>query len=188
MRGAARGISWQIIETDTRVATVDSHATNEFPDECVNLCVIRVSRCFVMIRVNIGITNISAERFWNAGKPLPPIQISTNINLVNMTKKNEGCLEVPFVFTIVYNPSIAQISLKGKAHVSGEKSEIERILKEHEEKKPPPQRVMQSISNVVFVESILISRILNIPPSVPLPQIPQLKTGGKRSPEKEYST
>ena len=133
------------------------------------------------------IANISADRFWDVKKPIPPIQINTNINLVNMEKKPDGSVEVPFVLTINYTPSIAQISLKGSAHVSGDKSEIDKVLKDHEEKKPPPQIIVQSISNVVFIESILISRTLNIPPPIPLPQIPEAKVLGAKPEGRDYS-
>ena len=140
-----------------------------------------------MIRVNVIIKNISAERFWDIKKPIPPIQIGTNINIVGMDKKPDGSLEVPFVLAINYNPSIAQISLKGNAYVSGDKSEIEKILKDHEDKKPPPSLIVQSISNVVFIESVLISRTLNIPPPIPLPQIPQAKGSGSKPKGRDYS-
>jgi hypothetical protein len=77
-----------------------------------------------MIRVNVSVSNVAAERFLDIRKPIPPIQINTNLNLVGMEKKSEDSLEVPFVLTINYNPSVAQISLKGRAYVIGEKSEI----------------------------------------------------------------
>jgi len=140
-----------------------------------------------MIRVNIAITNISAERFWDIRKPIPPIQIGTNINIVGMEKKADGTLEVPFVLAINYNPSIAQLSLKGSAYVSGDKNEIEKVLKDYEEKKPPLPLIVQSISNVVFIESVLISRTLNIPPPIPLPQIPQAKAPGAKPKGRDYS-
>ncbi|MGW8288844.1 MAG: hypothetical protein ACWGNP_01100 [Candidatus Bathyarchaeia archaeon] len=140
-----------------------------------------------MIRVNVAITNISAERFWDIKKAIPPIQIGTNINIVGMNKKSDGTVEVPFVLAINYNPSIAQISLKGSAYVSGDANEIEKVLKEHEEKKPPPPIIVQSISNIVFIESVLISRTLNIPPPIPLPQIPQAKTSGSKPKGRDYS-
>jgi len=140
-----------------------------------------------MIRVNISITNVSAERFWGAQKPIPPIKINTNLNLVAIEKEKEF-LEVPFVLTVNYNPSIAQISLKGKAFVTGTKEEIDEIYHGHKEKKPPPQVIVQSISNVVFVESVLISRTLNIPPPIPLPKIPTRKTSEKKSSKLDYST
>jgi hypothetical protein len=126
-----------------------------------------------MLRVNVVISNISAERYWDIRKPIPPIQINTNINVVGMEKKPDESLEVPFVLSIVYNPSIAQISLKGNAYVNGDKAEIDKVVKEFEQKKPPAQIIIQSISNVVFIESVLISRTLNIPPPIPLPQIPE---------------
>jgi len=140
-----------------------------------------------MMRVNVAISSISAERFWDIKKPIPPIQISTNINIVSMEKKSDGGLEVPFVLTITYNPSLAQISLKGSAYATGDKSEIDNIVKQYEDKKPPPPIIVQSISNVVFIESVLISRTLNIPPPIPLPQIPEAKTPSSKPIERDYS-
>ena len=140
-----------------------------------------------MIRVNVAIANISAERFWDIKKPIPPIQIATNINMVSMEKKTDETVEVPFVLTINYNPSIAQISLKGTAYVNGEKGEIDKMVKDYEDKKPPPQIVVQSISNVVFIESVLISRTLNIPPPIPLPQISEGKPPSAKPAERDYS-
>jgi hypothetical protein len=140
-----------------------------------------------MIRVNVSIGNISAERLWDIRKPAPNIQISTNINIVNIEKKPDGSLEVPFILSINYNPSIAQMNLRGSAYVQGEKDEIEKILKEYDQKKPPAQIILQSISNVVFIESILISRILNIPPPIPLPMIPEAKTANVKPVERDYS-
>jgi hypothetical protein len=126
-----------------------------------------------MLRVNVVVSSISAERFWDIRKPVPPIQINTNINVVGMEKKQDESLEVPFVLSITYNPSIAQMSIKGNAFVMGEKEEVEKVLKDYEQKKPPAQIIIQAISNVVFIESVLISRTLNIPPPIPLPQIPE---------------
>jgi hypothetical protein len=141
-----------------------------------------------MLRVNVVITSITAERFWDIRKPIPPIQINTNINVVGMEKKQDESLEVPFVLSITFNPSIAQMNIKGNAYVTGEKNEIEKTLKDYEQKKPPPQMIIQSVSNVVFIESVLISRILNIPPPVPLPQIPEAGKQLSSKPEgRDYS-
>src|SRR4030043_178679 len=140
-----------------------------------------------MSKVNVVKTNISAERFWDIRKPIPPIQIGTNINIVGMEKKPDGSLEVPFVLAINYNPSIAQISLKGSAYVSGDKGEIDKVLNDYEEKKPPPPLIVQSISNVVFIESVLISRTLTIPPPIPLPQIPETKAPSAKPEGRDYS-
>lgn len=141
-----------------------------------------------MLRVNVVITSISAERFWDVRKPVPPIQVNTNINVVGMEKKQDESLEVPFVLSITFNPSIAQMSLKGIAYVAGEKTEVDKVLKDYDQKKPPAQIIIQSISNVVFIESVLISRILNIPPPIPLPQIPESGKPPSSKPEgRDYS-
>jgi hypothetical protein len=133
-----------------------------------------------MVNVRVFVNNISAENFWDIGKPIPPVQIATNLNVVGINKKDEDLLEVPFVFTINYTPAVAQISLKGKSHVTGTKDELEQILKDHKEKKHPPPIVMQTISNIVFLESVIVCRSLNIPPPIPLPKIPP-ETQKKRS-------
>lgn len=140
-----------------------------------------------MLRVNVVISNISAERFLDFRKPFPQIQINTNLNLTGMEKKTDDSLEVPFVLTISYNPSVAQMNLRGTAYVVGDKGEIDKVYKEYEEKKPPPPIIVQSVSNVAFIESILLSRTLNVPPPVPLPQIPAGKPPEKKPSNRDYS-
>jgi hypothetical protein len=135
-----------------------------------------------MIKVNVSVTKVSAERFWDIHKPVPQIQISTNLNLVDVEKKADDMLEVPFVMTVNYNPSIAQISLTGKAYVGGEKDEINKIFADYKEKKPPPPLIVQSISNVAFVETVIVSRSLNVPPPIPLPQIPSAGQPSEKKP------
>jgi len=139
-----------------------------------------------MLKVSVSIHQLSAERLWDIEKPIPPVQVATNLNLVEVEKRRDDLLVVPFVFTINYNPAIAQISVKGRAHVTGEKEELKQIHTAYAEKKPPPPVIVQSISNVAFLESILIARTLNIPPPVPLPQIPPGPAEGKKPGEPSY--
>ena len=141
-----------------------------------------------MLKINVAITNISAERFWDLQIPIPPIQIGTNINIINIEREKQNTLKVPFVLSINYNPSISQINLKGSAYVEGEAKEIDKILKEHNQKKPPPPIIVQSISNFAFIESVLISRILKVPPPIPLPKIPNTKAPARKHAEREYTT
>jgi hypothetical protein len=121
-------------------------------------------------------------------KPIPPIQINTNINVVGMEKKPDDSLDVPFVVSIVYNPSIAQINLKGTAFVAGDKAEVDKIRIEYESKKPPAQIIIQTISNISLIESVLLARTLNIPPPIPLPMIPEAGKPHSTKPEgRDYS-
>ena len=50
--------------------------------------------------------------------------------MVGLEKKDDK-LAVPFVVAIGYNPSIAQINLKGQAIIFGSQDEIEKILEDH---------------------------------------------------------
>jgi hypothetical protein len=137
-----------------------------------------------MAHVNVFIYDISAERLWDIEKPIPQVKVSTNLNVVGINKKGKGMLEVPFVFTINYAPPVAQISVKGRARIKGAKDELQRIHTAYTEKKPPPPIVVQSISNVVFLESVIISRTLRIPPPIPLPRIPSAEK--KKMPKPSY--
>jgi hypothetical protein len=140
-----------------------------------------------MLRVNVIVSSISAERFQDFRKPLPQIQINTNLNLTTMERKPDNSLEVPFILTISYNPSVAQINLKGMAFVIGDKPEIDNMFKDYEDKKPPPPVVLQSVSNVALTESILISRTLNIPPPIPLPQVTETKQAVSKASGRDYT-
>jgi len=139
-----------------------------------------------MIQVNVFLNDISAERLWDIEKPIPQIQIATNLNLVGINKKHEEELEVPFVFSINYNPAIAQINVKGKALVRGSREELKEIYDGYTEKKAPPPVIVQAVSNVAFLESILISRILNVPPPIPLSQVTPPESAGKEKPSPSY--
>lgn len=123
----------------------------------------------ICVRVEVGISYISAERFWEHGKPTPPgIHISTNVNIMSVEAKEER-LVVPFVVTIGYTPSIAQISLKGFAILSGEREELEGIQEDYKKGRGPPPQLLQSITTVSLTEATVLSRSLNIPPPIPLP-------------------
>jgi hypothetical protein len=135
-----------------------------------------------MVNIRVFIKNISAENFWDVGKSIPQaVQIATNLNVVDIKKKSEAMLEVPFVFTVNYRPAVAQLSFKGISHVIGTTEELEQIIEGHKEKKHPPQIVMQSISNIVFLESVIVCKTLNIPPPIPLPKIAPAGAQKKRS-------
>ncbi len=123
--------------------------------------------------MSVSISYISAERFWEHGKPAPAgVHISTNVNIVGVESKDEK-LSIPFVVTIGYTPSIAQISLKGQAILSGKPEELEKIQESYKKQHAPPPQLLQSITNVSLIEATVLSRSLNIPPPIPLPGMPK---------------
>ena len=80
------------------------------------------------------------------------------------------CAMAGVKFTVNFTPAIAQISIKGRARIQGEKDEMQKILQEQKEKKVPPAQILQAISSTAIAEAILISKTIGIPP--PLPPIP----------------
>jgi len=120
------------------------------------------------MKVNVYITQVSGERFWKINEPLPPqIQISVNINILGVEQKSSELLESPFIFSINFTPPIAHITLKGAGQVLGDKNDIEKILENHKERKPPPIELIQAISGASMAEAIVISKIIGVPPPLP---------------------
>ena len=120
------------------------------------------------MRVAVQITNLNGERYWAFDTPLPPqVQIAVNINIVGLDQKTESMVEAPFVFTVSYTPSIAQLSVKGKAQVTADRSEIVQMTEEHKKNRPPPQQVIQAVSSIAMAEVIIMSKSLAVPPPLP---------------------
>ena len=121
-----------------------------------------------MIRVTVQVTNLSGERYWGWESQLPAqVQIGVNINIVGLEQKGEVNAEAPFVFTVTYSPSVAQLSVKGKAQVNGDKEEILKMIEEHKQNKPPPVPVIQAVSSIAMAEAIILSKSLGVPPPLP---------------------
>lgn len=134
------------------------------------------------MQVRVDINYISAERFWERDQQFPSgIHISTNVNIVGVEARAERLL-VPFVVTIGYTPSVAQINIKGQAVVSGTPEELGKIQESYRDRKAPPPILLQSITNTSLIEATIVSRSLNIPPPVPLPGIPQAQKPDKERP------
>ena len=134
--------------------------------------ILEGNRCLsddcILLRVAVQVTNLSGERYWAYDTPLPPqVQIAVNINIVGLDQKTESTVEAPFVFTVNYTPSIAQLSVKGKAQVTGDRSEVVEITEEHKKNRPPPQQVIQAVSSIALAEVIIMSKSLGIPPPLP---------------------
>lgn len=145
----------------------------------------------IVLRVAVQVTNLSGERYWAYDTPLPSqVQISVNINIVGVDQKSDSTVEAPFVFTVGYTPSIAQLSVKGKAQVSADRSEVIQMIEEHKKNRPPPQQVIQAVSNIAMAEVIIMSKSLGVPPPLPPIGLPAEQAPGTPAQRKEsrYTT
>lgn len=125
-----------------------------------------------MLKFNVFLTQISGERLWELNQPFPPqVQIAVNVNVLKIEAK-DGKIEAPFVFTVNYNPSVAQIMLKGKSEIMGEKKELDAIVDNYKNKKPPLQ-IVQAVSSSSMAEAIIISKVIGVPPPLPPLSAPQ---------------
>lgn len=130
------------------------------------------------MQIRVQINYISAERFIHSGQAVPgPVHIQTNVNVVG-AEMREQTLTVPFIVSISYSPSVAQISIKGEAVLSGNQEELQQLKSDYDAKKRPPPNLIQAITNTSLVEATVVSRSLNIPPPIPLPSM-----GGKQGPK-----
>lgn len=124
--------------------------------------------------MNVYLTQVSGERIWDVNAPLPPqIQITVNINVLKFEVK-EGKIEVSVVFTVNYNPSIAQITLKGKGDVEGDEEELNSVASDFKSKGPSPQ-IIQAFSNSMMAEAVMISKAIGVPPPLPPISFPSQK-------------
>jgi len=134
------------------------------------------------LHVRVNINYISAERFLEQDKFAPDgLHIATNVNIVGLEQK-EDKLVVPFVVTMSYNPSIAQINLKGQAFILGTQEEIKKIVDDHKNQNAPPQLLLQAITGAALTEATVVSRSVNIPPPIPLPSLPTMQKPDKERP------
>ncbi len=131
------------------------------------------------LNINVSLTQITGEKLLElAGGPVN-LQVTTNISITKVTYVD--VLDFNFIFVVNYNPAIASLTIKGSVKVSGEKSELEAIKKSFDEKKVLPPQILQTISNISFVEGVMLSRSLNVPPPLPLPTITPQEMGERRA-------
>jgi hypothetical protein len=119
------------------------------------------------------INGIEARRFLKANEKIPKVGIKNNSSIINIEKKN-GELAIDFVFTAIYNPSIATIKIDGTLFY--EEEDAEKILEGWQE-----DRIINStaIQNMIIekglMEAVILAKELNVVPPIPLPKIQEHK-------------
>jgi hypothetical protein len=134
------------------------------------------------MNVNVSLSQVAGEKLMELERGITNLQVTTNISIIRVTYSEE-VLDCSFVFVVNYIPSVANLTIKGSAKITGEKKELDEIKKSFDDKKALPPPILQTIANVSFLEGIMLARSLNIPPPIPLPTLAQQqvnKEGGVR--------
>jgi len=113
-----------------------------------------------LLKVNVFVTSMSGERLWGIEQELSSsqLQITVNANILQIEGTSGEGLQASFVFTVNFTPAIAQIALRGRAKIQGEREEITKILQETNMQKPPPAPLVQAVVNVCLAESVLLAK------------------------------
>lgn len=130
--------------------------------------------------MRLFVRGIEARRFLKEGEKTSKVGINNNSSIINMEKK-DGELAIDFVFTSIYNPSIASIKIDGTLYYRGD--DIEDIL-ETWKKEKTIRRI--DIQNVIIekglMEAVILAKELNVVPPIPLPRIQD----GERKEQEEF--
>ncbi|MDP7115837.1 MAG: hypothetical protein QF632_00920 [Candidatus Woesearchaeota archaeon] len=120
------------------------------------------------------------------------INIANNISIkevkesqIALGKGKETAIKLTFDFSSKYNPNVGIINLIGEVLNIEDEKKTKDILKEWKKSKKLPQEIMTPILNHILnkcnIQSLILSKDLNLPPPIPMPRINP--TEGK---EKQY--
>ncbi|MBU7018977.1 MAG: hypothetical protein HXS44_15820 [Theionarchaea archaeon] len=119
------------------------------------------------------VKGIEARRFLKDGEEVLDVGINNNSSIINIEKKN-GSLAIDFVFTCIYNPSIATIKIDGTLYYKGDDSdEIYEAWKNKRTIKPT--HIQNAIIQKGLMEAVILAKELKVVPPIPLPRIQEEK-------------
>ncbi|RLF93673.1 hypothetical protein DRN50_06865, partial [Thermococci archaeon] len=125
------------------------------------------------ILFNSSLTSLSPVSYNSTSSSIGIIDDNSSPSSL-ITKSNED-IKVEFVFTVEYNPNLANIKIEGSLIYSGEDSDI--ILESWKEKKNEKrmQKIQMPIVQKCLIESVILAKEINIIPPVPLPTMQEKK-------------
>ncbi len=132
-----------------------------------------------MAVVGFNFTKMHIERKGDArGK----INIKNNVTITDVSKtdlslgkaKQKG-LKVSFEFKSEYNPNVAEIIFEGNILDMEDEKAVEDLKKGWDKDKKLPNSIMEPLVNAILmrcnVQSLVMSKELNLPPPIPLPKV-----------------
>ncbi len=132
-----------------------------------------------MTIVGFNFTKMDVERSSSvSGK----INITNNVSIKNIEKSKltmgtlakEG-LKYTFEFVVKYEPAVGSIFLQGEVLSIASDEEKDAILKNWADGKKVSKQVMSTLLNSILqkcnIQSVILSRDINLPSPVPLPKV-----------------
>ena len=106
------------------------------------------------------------------------IDINTNVEIKDVTsfgKQKQKGVTFLFEFKSQYEPNVGNVSIEGELVFLGDAKLSEDLVKGWKANKKVPaeimEEVMSNILNRCYVEAIVLSRDINLPPPIPLPSV-----------------
>jgi len=134
--------------------------------------------CSNMAIVGFSFTKILVER---KDGPLGKMKVSNNVALKKLEKVplalagTENCLRLSFSFEALYEPKVGDIKLDGYILYMEKEEKMEELLEIWKKDKKLPKEVMQGLMNNILskcsVQAVILSREINLPPSIPVPRV-----------------
>lgn len=113
--------------------------------------------------------------------PLGKMKVNNNLALKKLEKVplslagTENCLKLSFNFEANYEPKIGDIKLDGYILYMEKEEKMDEFMEHWKKDKKLPKEVMQGLMNNILskcsVESVMLSREINLPPSIPVPRV-----------------
>lgn len=122
-----------------------------------------------MSEISISIESISGEKSKEIQESVPELNLSTDLKVLGVESKDDFLI-TPFSVKIQYEPSIGHINLRGSAKIAGSEDEFDRIEERFQENNNPDEALVRNILKRCLTEAAIISKTLDIPSPVPLPQ------------------
>lgn len=128
--------------------------------------------------LNITINKVNAEKL---GVAKGQINVTSNIKTDKIEKTNIGVddskqtIKVTFTYNTTFKPDLGSIELQGSVLVLVTKEEAEKVLDNWDKNKKMEQNFASVVLNAAMkrssLQSIFISRELDLPSPIPLPSV-----------------
>lgn len=125
------------------------------------------------MEIDLRYTEIEARRF---GEARDRVNVNNNSTITAVSRVDDK-MSLEFVFTSSYEPDVGEIKIKGRLLVSDSEENIRAAMEAWEEsgQKNLPRDMAENVHNLIIsncvIETVILSREIQLPSPVPMPRI-----------------